>query len=170
MPVKPLVERGRFLQRSFDHLINTRTKKFERLPSRVSSSAPFVPPKDRIPLWNISHGDRVRVISGDKKGKIGTVDYVDRTNNRVFLNEAEFHVGRAIPTDDDVLMLCIAAHETCSKRTQRSYLQQFAIPSRAVDDAARTDSLLKSPACTANDARTSCTSRSKARRFRCSHA
>ena len=94
MPVKAVAERGRFLQRSFDHLINTRTKKFERLPSRVSSSAPFVPPKDRIPLWNISHGDRVRVISGDKKGKIGTVDYVDRTNNRVFLNEAEFHVGR----------------------------------------------------------------------------
>ena len=94
MPTAPVHVAGRSLQRSFDHLVQIGRKRDRpNVPVRVSSRPPFVHVKDRIPLWNISHGDRVRVNSGSKKGKIGTVDYVDRENNRVFLAETEFCVG-----------------------------------------------------------------------------
>jgi transcription antitermination factor NusG len=86
---------GRFVQRSFDHLVVKHRKKDykPRVPPRVNSVPAFVHAKDRIPLWNISSGDRVRVNAGDHKGKIGTVNYVDREKNRVFLSEPEFAVS-----------------------------------------------------------------------------
>ena len=82
---------GRFIQRTFDHLLVRSPKRSSQgVPTRVQTKPQFVHVRDRIPLWNISRGDRVRVISGSRKGKIGTVDYVDRERNRVFLNELEF--------------------------------------------------------------------------------
>lgn len=85
---------GRFIQRTFDHLLVRSPKRSSQgVPTRVQSKPQFVHVHDRIPLWNISRGDRVRVISGSRKGKIGTVDYVDRERNRIFLNELEFCVG-----------------------------------------------------------------------------
>lgn len=92
----PAHVKGKRLQRSFEHLLQGGRKydKAARLPARLQRAPPFVHVKDRIPLWNISHGDRVMVNSGSKKGSIGTVDYVDRPNNRVYLDETEFRVGQ----------------------------------------------------------------------------
>ncbi|KAK9897050.1 hypothetical protein P389DRAFT_194690 [Cystobasidium minutum MCA 4210] len=99
MPVKQPITLGRAAQRSFEHLIETGKKQDRRLvPRRVQHKPAWVNPKDRIPIWNIGPGDRVRVIAGEKKGKIGTVDWVDRTMNRVHLKETEFARTRPVPT------------------------------------------------------------------------
>ena len=65
------------------------------VPTRVGNRElrGFVPPKDRIAVWNIMSGDRVQIITGKMKGKTGTVDYVDRAKSRIYLLETEFCVG-----------------------------------------------------------------------------
>lgn len=95
MVFQPVHVAGKRLQRTFDHLLNTAKKRAgQGVPTRVQSDPKFVQPKDRIALWNIAHGDRVMVRTGKHKGRFGTVDYVDRTHNRVFLAEPEFGVSR----------------------------------------------------------------------------
>ncbi|KAH9457198.1 hypothetical protein Pst134EA_021082 [Puccinia striiformis f. sp. tritici] len=52
----------------------------------------FVHFKDRVKFWNITPGDRVIIADCIKtfRGSIGTVFWVDRTNNRLSLLEPEF--------------------------------------------------------------------------------
>lgn len=101
MPPKPAFTLGKLPQRSFDHLIDIGKKRAgKNIPVRVNTRPAYVPPKDRIPLWNIAAKDTVRVISGKMKGKTGTVDYVERDKNRVYLVESDFCVS--LPSAGDL--------------------------------------------------------------------
>lgn len=82
---------GRTVQRSFDHML----KRHPRRNYKGKFDSKFLAIKDRIPLWNYSAGDRVRVITGVHKGKFGTIDYVNRQSNHVCLVEPEFQVHLA---------------------------------------------------------------------------
>jgi hypothetical protein len=94
MPSKQPITLGKLAQRSFEHLLETGKKvATKNIPRRIQHIPQWVPPKDRIALWNIGPGDRVRVNTGTRKGKTGTVDWVDRKLNRVYLRESEFAVG-----------------------------------------------------------------------------
>ena len=94
MTVEQPITVGKLAQRSFEHLIETGKKSDRKLvPRRVQHKPAWVNPKDRIPLWNVSAGDRVKVLAGSNKGKFGTVDWVNRSMNRVYLRETEFSVS-----------------------------------------------------------------------------
>ena len=92
---------GKLKQTSFRHMIDSIQHGTHRgIPTRVGNKElrGYVEPKDRIALWNIMGGDKVQIITGAFKGKVGTVDYVDRAKSRVFLLETEFcvrEIGRS---------------------------------------------------------------------------
>lgn len=86
---------GKLPQTSFDHMLR-RSRPQGNRPNRFEHTPKYVQPKDRIALWNICPNDRVRVITGRFKGKVGTVQYVNREYNRVYLREAEFKVRLAV--------------------------------------------------------------------------
>lgn len=93
---------GKLAQNGFRHMLDTLQHGSMRgVPTRVGNKERrgWVPPKDRIALWNLAPGDAVQVISGKMKGKTGTIDMVDRPRNRVYLLETEFAVGHIFLED-----------------------------------------------------------------------
>lgn len=129
MPVKQPITLGRAAQRSFEHLIETGKKQDRRLvPRRVQHKPAWVNPKDRIAIWNIGPGDRAQVIAGSKKGKIGTVDWVDRTMNRVYFRENDFAVSLAKHSYPKFLeqhseCSSFAAHKTSTDSKEECHFQ-----------------------------------------------
>ena len=98
-------------QKHFRHLkLKPRTNKL--VPTIVSPREPYVPPKDRVALWNIEPGDQVLVTTGSKlfRNRVSTVSKVDRATNRLYLTDEPFlrrklatlpHKGAVFESDKD---------------------------------------------------------------------
>ena len=89
------------VQHGLEHLRGTVVSRKDRQMAPAYFGQPVdrskhLPPRDRIPFWNLAQGDVVRVIAGSKevKHRIGTIRTVDRQRNVAWLAEDTFAVRR----------------------------------------------------------------------------
>ncbi|KAK4056503.1 hypothetical protein OIO90_002350 [Microbotryomycetes sp. JL221] len=92
------------LQRTLTHLKPPARKggKFAMpVPTHFRPPPKFVQPQDRIPFWHIAPNDKVVVVKGhqDIKGRLGTVDRVERGHNLVYLKEQQFAAKKRQPSE-----------------------------------------------------------------------
>lgn len=89
------------VQSSVDHLMPTPFSRKDRksMPTLLSGGKlaerrKHVPPRQRVPFWNLAVGDTVRVLAGDSalKHKLGRIKDLDRHRNVVWLADRALSV------------------------------------------------------------------------------
>ena len=116
------------VQSSLEHLLPTKLSRKDRMSmptllsgGKAAERRKHVPPRRRVPFWNLAVGDTVRVLAGDDRYKhmLGRIKDVDRHRNVVWLADRALAVRRASRHRASLTLCCSASSPGSSTSAYR---------------------------------------------------